>query len=130
MTAAIAIMEQVMKDEKLTTDEYNALDEVRRGIQGRPYACVARNTKRLSGLKMLSFARNGHLSLTDKGKERLFLRRCILGLRALAADPAAKLDDEVIAFLGKKSHIATTDTGFVVTDKGRETLADIEAQGL
>ena len=30
-----------MKDEKLTTDEYNALDEVRRGIQGRPSACVA-----------------------------------------------------------------------------------------
>ncbi|GGY41938.1 hypothetical protein OU994_12215 [Pseudoduganella sp. SL102] len=119
-----------MKDEKLTTDEYNALDEVRRGIQGRPSACVARNTKRLSGLKMLSFARNGHLSLTDKGKEKLFLRRCILGLRALADDASAKVDDEVLAFLGKKSHITPADNGFAVTDKGRETLADIEAQGL
>lgn len=119
-----------MKDEKLTTDEYNALDEVRRGIQGRPSACVARNTKRLSGLKMLSFARNGHLSLTDKGKEKLFLRRCILGLRALSTDAAAKVDDDVLAFLGKKSHITTTDAGFALTDKGRETLADIAAQGL
>lgn len=119
-----------MKDEKLTTDEYNALDEVRRGIQGRPSACVARNTKRLSGLKMLSFARNGHLSLTDKGKEKLFLRRCILGLRALAGDPSAKVDDDVLAFLGKKSHIVPADAGFTVTDKGRETLADIEANGL
>lgn len=119
-----------MKDEKLTTDEYNALDEVRRGIQGRPSACVARNTKRLSGLKMLSFARNGTLSLTDKGKEKLFLRRCVLGLRALAGDPAAKVDNEVIAFLGKKSHIIEIDGGHAVTDKGRDTLADIEAQGL
>lgn len=118
-----------MKDEKLTTDEYNALDEVRRGIQGRPSACVARNTKRLSGLKMLSFARNGHLSLTDKGKEKLFLRRCVLGLRAVAADPAAKLDDEVQAFLGKKSHIVAVEGGHNVTAKGLETLADIEANG-
>lgn len=119
-----------MKDEKLTTDEYNALDEVRRGFQGRPSACVARNTKRLSGLKMLSIARNGHMSLTEKGKEKLFLRRCILGLRALSTDPAAQLDGEVIAFLGKKSHIVATEGGFAVTPKGLDTLADITAQGL
>jgi len=117
-----------MKNEKFSTDEYNALAEVARGITGRPSACVGRNTKRLSGLKLLSIARNGHMSLTDKGKELLFLRRCILSMRALAADPATKLDGDVAAFLGKKSHIAPVEGGFVVTEKGLETLADIEAQ--
>lgn len=117
-----------MKNEKFSTDEYNALAEVARGIKGRPSACVGRNTKRLSGLKLLSIARDGRYSLTDKGKELLFLRRCILGLRALADDPAAQLDADVAAFLGKKSHIAPVEGGFAVTDKGRETLADIEAQ--
>ncbi|TWI69982.1 hypothetical protein IP91_01060 [Pseudoduganella lurida] len=119
-----------MKDEKLSTDEFNALDEVRRGITGRPSACVARNTKRLSGLKMLSIARNGQMTLTDKGKEKLFLRRCIIGMRALTTDPAAKLDGEVAAFLGKKSHIVPVEGGYAVTPKGLETLADIEAQGI
>ncbi|QGZ42174.1 hypothetical protein IP92_05421 [Pseudoduganella flava] len=118
-----------MKDEKLTTDEYNALDEVRRGVQGRPSACVARNTKRLAGLKMLSVSRDGRIALTDKGKEILFLRRCIVGLRSLAADPATVLDGDVLAFLGKKSHIVATEGGYTVTPKGLETLADIDAQG-
>jgi DNA-binding PadR family transcriptional regulator len=119
-----------MKDEKLTTDEYNALDEVRRGIKGRPSACVARNTKRLSGLKFLSVSREGRHALTDKGQEALFLRRCILGMRALIADPAAVLDGEVLNFLGKKSHIVAIEGGYEVTAKGQETLADIAAQGL
>lgn len=118
-----------MKDEKLTTDEYNALDEVRRGVQGRPSACVARNTKRLAGLKMLSVSRDGRIALTDKGKEILFLRRCIVGLRSLAADPATVLDGDVLAFLGKKSHIVPGEGGYTVTPKGLETLADIDAQG-
>ena len=119
-----------MKDEKLTTDEYNALDEVRRGVRGRPSACVARNTKRLAGLKLFSVARDGRIALTPKGQEMLFLRRCILGLRALAADPATPVDEDVLAFLGKKSHIVPTDGGYTVTPKGHETLADIAAQGV
>jgi hypothetical protein len=36
----------------------------------------------------------------------------------------------VALFLGKKSHIVPADGGFAVTEKGRESLADIEAQGL
>jgi hypothetical protein len=75
-----------MKNEKLTQDEYNALDEVKRGIKGeRVSACVGRNTKRLAGIKLFTIAKNGRISLTDKGEEVLFLRRCILGLRAIEA---------------------------------------------
>jgi hypothetical protein len=121
-----------MKNEKLTQDEYNALDEVKRGIKGeRVSACVGRNTKRLAGLKLFTIAKNGRISLTDKGEEVLFLRRCILGLRAIEADPASSLDADVAMFLGKKSHIVPrAEGGFELSDKGRESLADIANQGL
>ena len=122
-----------MKNEKLTQDEYNALDEVKRGIKGeRVSACVGRNTKRLAGLKLFTIAKNGRISLTDKGEQTLFLRRCILGLRAVAADNQSKLDTDVAVFLGKKAHIVVreADGGFDITDKGRESLADIASQGL
>jgi hypothetical protein len=119
-----------MKNEKLTTDEYDALGHLERGAaHDKVNACVGRNAKRLSGLKMLQYGRDGRVSLTDKGQQVLFLRRCISGLRAVAADPAAKLDADVAVFLGKKSHIAAREGGgFEVTDKGRGSLADIEAQ--
>lgn len=118
-----------MKNEKLTTDEYDALEHIQRGARhDRVNACVGRNAKRLSGLKMIQYSKDGKLAMTDKGRQVLFLRRCILGLRALAADPAAALDADVALFLGKKSHIAALpDGGFEVTDKGRESLADIDA---
>ncbi|KAB8045320.1 hypothetical protein [Janthinobacterium aquaticum] len=122
-----------MKNEKLTTDEYDALEQVARGIKTeRPSACVARNAKRLSGLKLLSYARDGRLSITDKAKEMLFLRRCIMGLRAVSADPLAALDSEVGYFLSKKAHIvARADgAGHDITDKGRDSLADIDTLGL
>ena len=121
-----------MKNEKLTQDEYNALDEVKRGIKGeRVSACVGRNTKRLTGIKLFTIAKNGRISLTDKGEEVLFLRRCILGLRAIEADPASPLDADVALFLGKKSHIVPrAEGGFALSDKGRESLADIANQGL
>jgi hypothetical protein len=121
-----------MKNEKLTQDEYNALDEVKRGIKGeRISACVGRNTKRLAGLKLFNFAKNGRISLTDKGEQTLFLRRCILGLRAIEADPASAIDADVALFLGKKSHIvARAEGGFEISDKGRESLADIANQGI
>jgi hypothetical protein len=121
-----------MKNEKLTQDEYNALDEVKRGIKGeRVSACVGRNTKRLTGIKLFTIAKNGRISLTDKGEEVLFLRRCILGLRAIEADPASPLDADVALFLGKKSHIVPrAEGGFELSEKGRESLADIANQGL
>jgi hypothetical protein len=124
-------MEIAMKNEKLTQDEYDALEQVARGIKGeRISACVGRNTKRLSGLKLFSFSKDGRLSLSDKGQEVLFVRRCIIGLRALAADPQTKLDNDVANFLGKKAHIVAIDGGaFAITDKGRESLADMAAQG-
>ena len=122
-----------MKNEKLTQDEYDALAEVAQGLKGeRVSACVGRNTKRLAGLKLFSVARNGRVSLTDKGEQALFLRRCIVGMRALAADPRAPLDADVANFLGKKAHIVACadDAGYPLTDKGRESLADIDSQGL
>lgn len=122
-----------MKNEKLTQDEYDALNEVARGIKGdRVSACVGRNTKRLAGLKLFSIAHNGRISLTDKGQQAIFLRRCILGLRAVAADAGAKLDADVAMFLGKKAHVQprADNGGYDITDKGRESLADITAQGM
>jgi hypothetical protein len=125
-------MKAVMKNEKLTTDEYDALGHIERergGAHDKVNACVGRNAKRLSGLKMIQYSKDGRLALTDKGQQTLFLRRCIGGLRAVSADPAAKLDADVAVFLGKKSHIMAREAGgFDVTDKGRESLADIEAQ--
>jgi hypothetical protein len=119
-----------MKNEKLTTDEYDALGHIERGAaHDKVNACVGRNAKRLSGLKMLQYGRDGRLALTEKGQQVLFLRRCISGLRAVAADPAAVLDADVALFLGKKSHIVAREGGgYEVTDKGRESLADIAAQ--
>jgi hypothetical protein len=118
-----------MKNEKLTVDEYDALEQIARGAKhDRVNACVGRNVKRLSGLKLVQYARDGRIAILDKGQQLLFVRRCILGLRAVAADPQAALDADVALFLGKKSHISALDGGgFAVTDKGRESLADIAA---
>jgi hypothetical protein len=119
-----------MKEQKLTTDEYDALEFIRRGARSdRHNACVGRNAKRLSGLKLISYARNGEVALTDKGQEKLFLRRCIQTLRALSADPMAPIDADVVHFLTRKSHIAAlAEGGFSLTEKGRESLADIASQ--
>ncbi|HEX9172875.1 MAG TPA: hypothetical protein VF861_09440 [Telluria sp.] len=119
-----------MKDEKLTTDEYDALDHIRRGAtHDRVNACVGRNAKRLAGLKMIQYGRDGKVQMTDKGVQVLFLRRCIGALEALAADPAQKIEPDVAQFLMRKSHIAEVEGGgFAVTDRGRESLADIVSQ--
>ncbi|MDC8756186.1 hypothetical protein [Janthinobacterium fluminis] len=122
-----------MKNEKLTTDEYDALEQVARGIKTeRVSACVARNTKRLSGLKLLSFSKDGRLSITDKAQQLLFVRRCINGLRAIANDPLSKLDTDVAYFLGKKAHIVARPSGegYDISDKGRESLVDIANLGM
>jgi Mn-dependent DtxR family transcriptional regulator len=119
-----------MKNEKLTTDEYDALELVRRGTKkDTSTACVGRNAKRLSGLKMIEFGRDGRVALTKKGQEVLFLRRCVVGLRALAEDPQATIDAEVLQFLNLKSHVSALEAGgYALTDKGRESLADIVQQ--
>lgn len=118
-------------NDKLTMDEYDALLQVSKAKKHeRPTACMARNAKRLSGLKYISYGRDGQMSITDKGKQTLFLKNCIDGLRAVAADPLAPLAPEVATFLGKKDHIrANQDSGgFDITQKGRESLADIDSR--
>jgi uncharacterized protein YjhX (UPF0386 family) len=119
-----------MKNEKLTGDEYDALEFIRRGARtDRFNACVGRNAKRLSGLKLVQYAKNGSLALTEKGQEVLFLRRCIEALRALERDPASAVDEDVLQFLGRKSHIAAREGGgYDLTARGRESLADISSQ--
>jgi hypothetical protein len=120
----------VMKNLKLTGDEYDALEFIRRGARtDRVNACVGRNAKRLSGLKLIQYARNGNLDLTPQGNEVLFLRRCVQALRALDADSAAPVDDDVVQFLSRKSHIAACpESGYELTARGRESLADIASQ--
>jgi hypothetical protein len=119
-----------MKNLKLTGDEYDALEHIRRGARtDRVNACVGRNAKRLSGLKLIQYAKTGALGLTAEGEQVLFLRRCVQALRALDADAATVLDDDVAQFLGRKSHIAArAEGGFELTARGRESLADIAAQ--
>ncbi|MEW6024251.1 MAG: hypothetical protein AB1807_19170 [Pseudomonadota bacterium] len=119
-----------MKNEKLSTDEYNALGLIRGGVANdRVNACVGRNAKRLAGLKMVAYARNGRLDLTEKGQQVLFLRGCVEALKALTQDTSAPVAPDVAQFLMRKSHIAAREEGgFEVTAKGQESLADILAQ--
>lgn len=115
---------------KLSIDEYDALEQVSKLARGtRPSACVARNTKRLCGIKLLTQRKDGGLELTESGRQTLFIKQCIDGLRALASDPASKLSGPVATFLGKKGHIAIDPASGQpeLTARGRECLADIEA---
>lgn len=130
MGADPGLLKAAMKNEKLTSDEYDALGYLEKGpVPERINACVGRNAKRLSGLKLLQYGRDGRVSLTEKGQEMLFLRRCVAALRALTLDPAASVPTDVANFLGKKSHIVAREAGgYDITDKGRDSLADIEAR--
>jgi hypothetical protein len=113
----------------LSIDELDALEQINRGLpEGRPSACVARNAKRLNGLKYIQYAKSGALTITDKGKQTLFIRRCIQGLRAVSNDPLAVLKSDVATFLAKKGHVVAglTPGHFDITQKGRECLADID----
>jgi hypothetical protein len=117
-------------NDSLTLDEYDALSQIFKGQKGgRPSACVARNTKRLAGLKYIAYGKTGGLTLTDKGRLTLFVKNCIDGLRAVSTNPAAPLDAEVVTFLAKKGLVtlnASTNT-LEMTQRGRESLADIDA---
>jgi predicted transcriptional regulator len=119
-----------MKEQKLTTDEYDALEFIRAGARtDRHNACVGRNAKKLSGIKLIQYGRNGSVALTEKGQELLFLRRAVKAMQALALDPLAPVDADVVHFLGRKSHILErAGGGFELTAKGRESLADIAAE--
>ena len=121
-----------MKNEKLTTDEFDALEQIAQGIKAeRVSACVARNSKRLSGLKLITYGQSGRLSITDKAQHLLFVRRGIRGLRAVAGDSLTELEADVAYFLGKIAHILVreSDQGFEITEKGRESLADMDSLG-
>jgi hypothetical protein len=112
----------------LTLDEFDALRQISKLPKNeRSSACVARNVKRLSGLKYVAYGKDGSLSLSDKGKEVLFLKNCIDGLRAVSSDSSAVLGADVITFLSKKGHLkAGVGGGFEITQKGRESLQDID----
>ncbi|MES2935941.1 MAG: hypothetical protein V4805_20930 [Pseudomonadota bacterium] len=117
-------------NDQLTADEFDALAQIKQGPKhGRPSACVARNSKRLNGLKYINHAKDGRLTLTDKGTQTLFVKSCIDGLRAISTDPLATLSADVRTFLGKKGHIApaVSGSGFDITQRGRESLADIDS---
>lgn len=114
----------------LTKDEYDALGQIARGpARGTETACVARNAKRLSGLKYVTYGKHGQLALTEKGQQTLFVKGCIEGLRAISNDPLAPLAADVALFLGRKGHIAprADGGGFDITPRGRESLADIDS---
>ena len=117
-------------NDALTTEGFEALEEIARGLKSRKVSpCVAKHSKHLYGLKFIAYGRNGQLTITDAGRDALFLKDCIDALRAITTNPLAKLRSDVVAFLGKKGHITpnTQSGGFDITEKGRESLADIEA---
>lgn len=111
----------------LTADEYDALELLRRGAQPvRANACIGRNVKRLSGLKLVKVSRD-MAALTEKGQEVLFLRRCITALRALADDPRHALEADVAGFLMRKSFVVERgEGGYELTARGRETIGNID----
>ncbi|MCH8622490.1 hypothetical protein [Undibacterium sp. TS12] len=118
-------------NQKLSIDEYDALEQLSKLPRNtKPGACISRNAKRLCGIKLMAWRKDGTLELTDAGRQTLFIKQCIDGLRAIANDPNTTLPGPVATFLGKKAHIEiSADTGKqVITQRGRECLADIDAQ--
>lgn len=119
-------------NDSLTRDQLDALAQIGSPRKpDRPSACVSRNLKTLAGLKYVRYEKNGGVSLTEKGQETLFINRCIQGLRAVANDSAAKLDADIARFLTRKGHISERGTapGLELTQRGKESLADMNAKG-
>lgn len=117
-------------EDKLTKDEFEALAQIRRLKKGeRESACVARNAKRLTGLKYIT-CKGGVFALTEKGMQTLFWQRCVDGLRAVAYSAPGAIEADVAAFLSRKGLIAPriVGEGFDVTERGRESLADIDSR--
>lgn len=112
----------------LSRDEFDALEEISHAQKGAKLSvCVARNSKRLVGIKFLTMRKDGSFVLTEKGAEALFVKKCIAGLRAMSVDANTKLDADVSTFLGRKGYIVATATPgqFAITPRGEECLADI-----
>ncbi len=119
-------------NDSLTKDQFDALALLSRTRKhDRVSACVARNIKTLTGLKYAKYEKDGQPILTEKGQQALFVKRCVEGLRAIADDGLAKLDADVAAFLSRKGHITprTSAEGFDISQRGRESLADMDATG-
>ena len=113
---------------RLSKDEFDALSEVNKAPKAsKPSACVARNAKRLMGIKFIAYRKDGSMQLTEKGTEALFVKDCIAALRALATDAATQVDAKVATFLARKGHIVASVApgNFEITAKGRECLEDI-----
>ncbi len=117
-------------DHTLTRDEFEALEQIG---QSKAYdkvsACIARNSKKLIGIKLIAHRnKGGGFVLTEKGEEIVFMKDCIKGLRALAAGDAPPLAPAVSAFLGRKGYASADQASgvLVITDRGRECLADID----
>lgn len=116
-------------NDKLTLDEFDALGQIGSlPRKDKPSACVSRNAKRLAGLKYVMYRKDGALELTEKGSQVLFIKSCIDGLRAISIDRSAPLDAGVATFLNKKGHIAPdpSSNGYIITQRGQETLTDID----
>jgi len=116
-------------DHHLSKDEFDALEEIGKAAKEAKYsACVGRNSKRLVGIKFLSHRKDGTFQLTEKGLEAMFVKQCIAALRALAADPTARIDPKVAVFLGRKGYAAPAAAPglFDITPRGRECLVDID----
>ncbi|MBR7801190.1 hypothetical protein [Undibacterium fentianense] len=117
-------------NQNLSIDEYDALEQITKLAKGaRPSACISRNSKRLVGIKLIAHRRDGSFELTDAGRQILFIKQCIDGLRAIAHDPDYVLSAPVASFLAKKAHIEQDKEKekWSITERGRDCLADIEA---
>lgn len=116
-------------DQALTIDQYDALEQITKLAKGaRPSACIARNSKHLVGIKLVAHRRDGGFELTELGRQTLFIKQCIDGLRALANGESG-VSKPVATFLGKKGHIEIDEASgaMKVTARGLECLADIDA---
>ncbi len=114
----------------LTRDEFEALEQIG---QSKAYdkvsACIARNSKKLIGIKLIAHRnKGGGFTLTEKGEEIIFMKDCIKGLRTLAAGTSPPLAPAVATFLGRKGYAVAGETpgSLVITERGHECLADID----
>ncbi|QLG88976.1 hypothetical protein HQ393_12420 [Chitinibacter bivalviorum] len=117
---------------KLSKDEMDALKEVGRGLKTtRLSHKIFKNVKALTGQKLAAYERKtGILQITPLGKEFIFMTLCIDSLRLLKIDPTVKINGEALAFLLRKGHveIREAEVGHFITQKGEESLADIDSQ--
>jgi hypothetical protein len=120
----------ILMNETLSDDELEALVEIGPGSGSKKVTPkMAKHAKHLLGLKLISFVRDGRVTITDAGRQTLFLKQCIDGLRKIAVNPDASLHHEVLTFLARKGHIAIRpEGGYGITTKGQETLADMDAR--